>query len=146
MTTIAYKNGVIAADTATYFGTILVGECTKIARSPDGKVLGGGSGDAIYVTALLQWIRNGASGEPPLPVKDDDRDTTDVGIISYPDRLLRVESDGYYESGFDWMTCGSGYALAAMGLHLGLNPYEAVKEAMKLDAFTGGKVMVLRRM
>ena len=68
MTTIAYRNGVIAADTGLSTGPLLDSHIEKIAKHRDGSVAGA-SGEAWWITAFLQWFKNG--GEMPvMPGKD----------------------------------------------------------------------------
>ena len=55
MTTIAYRDGVLAAETATCQGGVMIGIVVKIARRADGDMCGS-AGDAAYNAAFTEWF------------------------------------------------------------------------------------------
>lgn len=63
MTTIAFKDGVLAADTLVSAEGVRSGYTTKIRKI--GPVLAGGSGRVRDVQAFLDWFVGGMDGEPP---------------------------------------------------------------------------------
>lgn len=63
MTTIAYRDGVMAADTLTTWGNSRDGYVSKIAKR--GSVLAAGSGSMAHVQRFLDWFRTGMKGDPP---------------------------------------------------------------------------------
>lgn len=143
MTTIAYKNGEIAGDTLAAAGQFKCGSVIKVAQSPDGRILGGAAGDATFCHAFLEWIERGAPGKPPEAKSSEDG--TDCGIVSYPDRLVIVEADGFWECQDDMAATGGGAPIARAFMIAGHSAGEAVHAAMKVHVFTGGDVIVFRR-
>ena len=62
MTTVAYRNGIIAADTGLTWGTVRDSHIEKIAKRKDGAVAGA-AGEAWWIHAFMAWFANG--GEAP---------------------------------------------------------------------------------
>lgn len=138
MTTIAYRNGVMAADTLITSGPMRAGQCIKVGRAPDG-TMGGCAGSLAASSELLAWLHAGAEGSPPKT--DDDVD----GIVVRPDRSI------FYWSGkvlspvaAEFVAFGSGerYAMGAMAA--GADAHRAVEVAIELDTASGGEITVVR--
>lgn len=139
MTTIAYKDGVIAYDSRqTRSGTIVSDDCQKLT------VVGGVSfllsGAVCDEKALIAAYFGTPS---PVPVECS-------GYAVDGGRLLMVGHDdktGVWRQDLDpanpdAIGSGSPYALAAMDM--GASAEEAVRAAMKRDIYTGGTIRTLR--
>jgi ATP-dependent HslUV protease subunit HslV len=142
MTTIVYRDGVIAADTMLSCGDSLKYGITKIARGPDGR-LGGGCGDAAFTTPWLRWLR-GDIDQMPEPKFDDKGG--DTGFVVWPDGKIEVfERGGSFMVEWPYFAIGSGSPEAMGALFVGASAEEAVRAAIQHDAHTGGAVQVLSR-
>lgn len=142
MTTIVYRDGVLAADTVTSRGNSLLRGVTKIARGPDGR-LGGACGSAAFMGEWLAWISTG--GERPMP-KSDEKYGDDVGLLIDAAGNLEIhEASGVFKINPPYYAMGSGSPEALGALFAGADAETAVKAAIEHDAHTGGDVIVLRR-
>jgi hypothetical protein len=140
MTTIAYKQGTLAADTLMIKGNTIFGHVEKIVRRESDGALCGGAGNLGWVQAFHRWFLEGEEGDPP-PLGEYDN-----GIIVRKDNpeVEIFEDAGAWCFTPNYTAIGSGkeFALAAMGL--GTDAETAIKTAMQFDPGTGGEVMVLR--
>lgn len=136
MTTIAYRDGVIAADTflTTPRGDVL-GEFRKI--SSRGRLLVGVAGDTAACQTFLRWFDRGAAGPPP-PMK---RITAIVVRQGHP--LIYAHAGRWCELAAPFFAIGSGCEYAMGALAAGASAREAVEIASRFDTATGGSVMQL---
>lgn len=142
MTTIAYRDGVIAADTMEVTSNSIIGVATKIARRDDG-CLAGAAGDAVYSRAFLQWFEGGEKGNVPEGFSEDGY--IDRGVIFRPNGIIEVyEPRGMFETTAPYYAIGSGRPEALGAMFVGADPEAAVRAAIAHDVHTGGEVIVLR--
>lgn len=144
MTTIAYKDGVVAADSLVTEGSRRVGYTDKLYRLHDGSVVAL-AGSLSLIRPVLRWFENRRSREnPPEEVKDDGISEvvrfTPEGDIEVYERGNIVPFDSLNE--FYAFGSGASYALGAMTN--GASPAEAVKIASEYDIFTGGDIIVMK--
>lgn len=138
MTTIAYKDGVLAADSrATRGNTIVPGVTPKLHRMSDGSVATS-CGTTANGRAFIRWLDAGKEGKAP----DLDKGTVihlqaDGKVFEYWDEHP-VQTHGPFEA---WGS-GADFALAAM--HLGFNAEDAVKAACKCDTGSAEPVFTMR--
>lgn len=132
MTTIAYRDGILAADSrGTCSGWIQPGKETKLFRLQDGRAAGVTGTWAIAVR-LLKWIESDRSTDQP----EGDARIVAVG------RKIEVFEDGHsYIETAKFMAWGSGMPPALGALHAGASAVEAVRIAALVDTLTGGKVI-----
>lgn len=136
MTTVAYSDGVLAADTQLS-DEALVYRVQKIDELPDGSLIGG-AGDWSRAFLYMQWMKSESAGPPPKL----------KGAI-----LLRITPDGCL-----WLNEGGGFypllnknnvaigsgAQAAMALmEQGKSAVEAIKAVTQLDQYTSNPVQAL---
>lgn len=141
MTTIAYRDGVLAADTQICAGNGRVGYAVKVRSL--GPLLYGSSGSCGLGDAWEAWLRAGAKGAHP---KMKDGESKAQGYLFMPDdTVVWFHEDGVTAMRAPYFAIGSGsdYALGAMAL--GHTAEEAVKAAMAHDTGTGGDVVSVRR-
>lgn len=125
MTTIACKDGVMAADsqsTGDYINRV-----RKIHRLPDGSlVAGAGTSAAVY--AAIQWVHAGRYGEPP------DLDGSCL-LFLRPDRSLWLADGRWPEFPLmdEYVAIGSGGMAAQAAMRLGKSAIEAVRLACQID-------------
>lgn len=144
MTVIAFKAGVMAADTLASDGQSRL-RVQKIIRLPDGGVAGM-CGEAAAGYAALQWLaaggsQDGSEGKLMLP------DISDAEIlIARPDGSLWL-LEGRFPA---WplldavaaVGCGANAARVAMGL--GLSAVEAVLQVAQHDIYCGDPVQSMK--
>ena len=138
MTTIAFKDGVMAADTqATAYNVTF--PVQKVWRLPDGGVVAC-CGSASKGWAGIRWLMDGERGEPPIL---DDETTL---VIARPDGSIWL-AEGQFPA-FPTLArelahgCGRDFALSAMAD--GKSAVEAVMFAASQDVMTGSPVMSLQ--
>lgn len=143
MTTLAYKDGVLASDSMALNRWHILGAKTKIARR--GSILFGASGySSPMCRAFIDWGLRGFVGEPPkLHI---DNDTNAVGFI-FPadDRVIMFTHDGPNEFRAPFFAFGSGAGYATGAMAAGATPEEAIQIAMQFDIGTNGPTRVVRR-
>ncbi|MCL2714611.1 MAG: hypothetical protein FWD68_08550 [Alphaproteobacteria bacterium] len=142
MTTIAYRDNVLAADGRVTLGDLIVGEaCRKITRLADGSLFAL-CGDDTHEAALIEWLDNIADGgawEPPPKGEEFTAiHVEDSGISVY-------HGDGenfrtYPYTGF--AAWGSGADLAIGAMEMGATAAEAVKVACRRNMATGGTIQI----
>lgn len=136
MTTIAYRDGVLAADTrVTSCNNCAAGYVQKIGRLPDG-ALWGFTGALQVMEACVAWADE-RKGDPPA---------MDEGcfILISPDGLVRQWwGKGWIQSTSDAFAWGSGERPARAAMMAGAGVGRAVEIAAALDDDTGGDITVL---
>lgn len=143
MTTIAYRDGILAADTRAYSGhTNWVGVKSKIFELSDGMMVGISTPNPGYSAELMDWVVSGFEMDR-YPILAD---RTFSMIVVYPNGQVSVFIDNHTDIGFlsnDFFAIGSGecYALGAMAA--GASAIEAVKIGCDMDPFTAGPVEAL---
>lgn len=141
MTTIAVRDGVMAADSQFTTGNLKLTAShyyPKIARLKDGGLLAGrGSADDDGVT--IAWLEGGCEDEGPA--------------LDASTEFLWLQNDGslwmisgsparHYRIGATFFAIGSGGPVAMTAMHLGKSAAEAVATACELDAYSGFPVQV----
>lgn len=139
MTTIAYKDGVIAYETRQVRGSQVVSDDCQKMTVADGVsffLAGAVCDEKALIAAYF--------GTPsPVPVECSGYvvDGGRLQMVGHDDKtgIWRQDLD---PANPDAIGSGSAYALAAMDM--GASAEEAVRAAMKRDIYTGGKVRTVR--
>lgn len=136
MTIIAYKDGIMAADTQiTAFNAIY--RASKIVKLPDGGVAGG-CGVWHRAWGALEWMRDERTGKAPN-IKDA------CILIVKGDGMLYIAEDEWWEypllDTFTAIGCGADAAVSAM--RLGKTAKQAVEHVIGQDAMCGERVQTL---
>jgi hypothetical protein len=140
MTTIVYRNGILAADSQITFGSKLMG-ATKIVRAHDG-VLAGAGGKGGYAREFLDWAVGDRRSTPPEAKEGDD--FMDRGCLFYPDARVEVfEASGRMIYHPPYYAFGSGGSEALGALYMGATAEQAVAAAIAHDIYTGGDILTL---
>lgn len=141
MTVIAYRDGVLAADTAIWQGNLLVGHRHKIRRLKDGRLYAA-SGFKPDCDEFFAYL-NGKQPEPPKPL--DNRDYFDAIVVA-PEQ--RWKADGkfrlYDVSGDSFVTVGAHCDFLIGAMAAGASAEEAVRLAIRHGDSAGGDVQVER--
>lgn len=135
MTTIAFKGGVMAADTRTTAGTTIVpGRATKVLKLHDGSLIGGaGNADECYL--LAKAVEHGYP-TPELEHCEALHVRTDGSLWEYQGKTwVKVNSEFY--------AIGTGWVPACVAMRFGADARTAVQTAMEFDSHTGGDVDVI---
>lgn len=144
MTTIAYKDGVMAADSRAFSGDSgYIGTKMKIRRLPDGRLIGASSSRVGAGEAILDWYAAGAD----IKNRPDGVDRDDVNLlVVHPDGRAQIANDGWTLTGMlsnPYFAIGSGVEYAQAVLEFGGTPEQAVEIACKFDSYSGLPVVSL---
>ena len=128
MTTVVYRDGVLAADTLVTADGIKVGHKSKLVRLKRSHLIGF-AGDIKYYTKFLER-------EP------EDNLTGEFSVIEVIDgRVLTYSGDNLPEQiEAPFYAIGSGWEIAMGALAMGATAEEAIKITMEYDINTGGEV------
>lgn len=147
MTTIAYKDGVLAADSKVTSDSVYAGTAIKLVKSK--RYLLAACGNLNCVHEFLRWGKRGFKEEERHQLADEMK-KTDVdftGVSVDPNGML-YEYDGTtlpapvrLVKGMYAIGSGSEFALGAMAA--GCSAREAIKIASLFDVNTGGKIREL---
>ena len=143
MTTIAVRDGVMAADTLGYHSE---------KRCLSKKLFRTGTGDIIGICGnwtdgkvFVDWYDAGANRDEPPKWRLQDGEKVDF-------QALVLTQDGTYWWSYDlvpdqllndFWSIGSGSFSALAAMHCGLNAQDAVLIAMKVDTGSGGDVQFM---
>lgn len=138
MTTIAYRDGVLAADTLATSGEHLrPGKIHKIFSLYDGSLFGV-TGEYVQAQKLLSSLMQ--RRVPPIHIGENAR-----GIRIFRSGICRIyELDFFYEFSPEFCAWGSGADAALGALYAGASARSAVEIAAKVDPWTGGEITELR--
>ena len=146
MTCIAYRDGIIAADTQESLDNGHKRECVKLYRVGD--VIIGTAGNSYTGLMLVDWYCEGADREnlPTTPIMtmiNEDIENFECIVVRGHDDIITVDKffqpmELELEDGYTAIGCGACVALGAM--YHGATATEAVEAAIKHDLYTGGSV------
>lgn len=148
MTTIAYKDGIMACDSAWSYDDLIDASATKITRLSSGALLGeAGENDSRHIQKIFDKIKTPAS----LPSRDDMlKIRMDyMGLLVFPKgRIFKIciahasesnwdkdfkEDVGIWEVNLPFAAVGSGKALALGAMAAGKSAKEAVRIGCRFD-------------
>lgn len=140
MTTVAYRNGVMAADSQAT--SSFKQKCQKIHKVGDSIFGVCGSLSSAYL--FLEWIKHDrrdwveSERAPPSPLTDDDNfdaiELCEEGLFLWDGKLTRRPVD------IEFYAIGSGSDFAMGAMAMGADAVQAVKVANTLDPYTGGAI------
>lgn len=141
MTTIAYRDGIMAADSLATGGDVRRGEVAKLDTLADGTILGltGSSGLAPLVCA---WLAAGAKWEDRPKLPDG---LTIGGLLVRPGGTVFVISTNFVlqQVTAEFHAQGSGNEIAIGAMAMGATAEQDVAVAAKFDIYTGGAITTL---
>lgn len=140
MTTIVYRNGVLAGDRRAYSGEKTpIGSKRKVHRLEDGTLFGCSSSNVGADALIKRWIAKGCpppEGGEPIPDHFQVLIVRPNGEVFYAKNNLDLS--GPLEAPF--FAIGSGEAFALGALEMGASAVQAVEIACRLDPWTGNGV------
>lgn len=137
MTTIAYRDGVLAGDTLTTANGNRDGYMQKVRRV--GRVLIGFCGPISKGLKFEQWVKDGMTGDSPYHGGDSGN-----GIVVSTAGIVCWSGAGPWPVTTEFYALGSGTELAMGAMELGATAEQAVAVAAKHNVDTGGQITVLR--
>ena len=138
MSTIAYRDGILASDSLVTDGDRREGFMRKLFRLADNRMVGF-VGDAGYMEQFLAWV----DGRGPCPDHEDGR-TMEALIIAPSGAMTWVDNCGR-RLAFDanYAALGSGAAYAYGALAFGASAEDAVRAAIVHDVHSGGTIVTM---
>lgn len=139
MTTICYRDGILAADSLVTLGNTKVhGSYQKIRRIGD--YLIGTAGSVAACQAFVVWLKEGDDTCPPP------KGEYGALIIGPQGKVREIENGSVLPSprGAKFFALGSGGPFALAAMYAGATAAEAVKIAAKIDTNTGLPVKTLK--
>lgn len=138
MTTIAYRDGVLAADSQSNSGRGLIvpGSAKKVHAIADGRLVAF-SGAFAEGVAFVRALEKGLT---ELPVLNE----TTVLIVQMDGSLILHEGETWHEQDGEFYAMGTGAAAALGAMHAGADAVKAVEAACKVDPNSGGRVHAFR--
>lgn len=144
MTTIAYRNGIMAADSGSRAGDAKQNWARKLAKGTDG-TLYGACGNAAQCETFLGWVDDGCVGDPPAADKEPEGHSSFLILVApIHGRLQLITAYGvekykapYFALGYD-----SGVAYGAM--FTGANAPDAIAAAIEHGVGSSGPLAMIR--
>lgn len=142
MTTIAYRDGALAADRATKMGAVQAYQTAKINQREDGAMIGG-CGIGSVSAAFRRWFMDGEAGDrPSLGVTDDDDAQL---IVVRPNGVVEIhDRHGWAEISGPFFALGSGFEVALGAMAMGASAERAVQIAAEFGIGNPNQIDVLR--
>lgn len=144
MTTVAYRGGVMAADSGCWIGDAKHGWAEKLAKAPDG-TLYGVSGGTAECCGFLEWVRAGA-GEMPRPVRKDEGHNSFIALAVSPGGPIRLLAAGGWETfpAAPYYAIGGSLEIALGALWHGATAEAAIEAALAHGTAAFGAVQSIR--
>jgi len=148
MTTIAYRNGVVAADSQETTSDGRITQCDKLFRVKDYIIAT--AGDSYTGLIFLQWFKDGANREyiPDLSMVDLSEDFECLVVskdrIYTVNRFFQEYEINLRQNPFIALGWGSPYAIGAMEVSQKVTAKQAVQIACKFDCYSGGSVKTMK--
>jgi hypothetical protein len=150
VTTIAYKNGVLAADSLINYGSFSNGEVNKIhvisVPEDEGRrvrrAMLAVSGIVWVVEPLIEWVEGGASQDDIPHCILAAAEQFSCIMIDDEGTVWEFNNGFFIKCGVEYHSIGSGQMFALGAMAAGIEAPEAVAAAMKHDKATGGAITV----
>lgn len=149
MTTIAYRDGVMAADSGVWNSNIGYRTAIKIAVGPDGSLHGvtGSAGDAL---SYLRWVESGMDGSIPKPEvtnREEGRSAFNALVVPPTGDIIRIWTafgwEDHHAAAFFALGAGSEIAVGAMAA--GASAERAIEIVAEHSAYALLPVRTIRR-
>lgn len=140
MTTIAYKDGVLAADTGVEVNGIYVGKVSKIITNDYGQ-MGSLAGRMSDLGIFERWMKAGADKDE-LPQFTSEK--AEAFLVNKDGSTEYITSLGFFTIDSPYHAEGSGFELAMGAMEAGATAIQAVEIAIKLDIGSHGPVTQAR--
>jgi hypothetical protein len=139
MTTITYKDGVMAADSGLCDGGLVMSNAApKIARNRHGD-LAGAAGSSGWCDKWLDWFKEGEKGDRPEATDGDG-----ALVARASGEMELYDSKGMSYLHVPYYSVGSGYKQAIGAMWMGADAEKAVECGIAHDVYTRGPVVVMK--
>jgi hypothetical protein len=136
MTTIAYKDGVMCADSLVNSNGCRIAYVTKILKH-DGWLFGA-SGTLADHQAFLRWAVTDRTDDPPQMHEDT------ACIMCQGTTVRAFERGKWDELNMPFYAIGSGAVYAMGAMQCGASAGQALAASVALDCYSGGEITELR--
>ena len=141
MTTIAYRNGVLAADTLMTLSNLREGHVIKVRRMNG--VLAAAAGNWPLALRFLDWVSSGMGAADAPSMGDSEMNA--AGHLFLPNgEVLTYARNGWSRFHTAYYADGTGCDIAMGAMAMGASAEEAVRIAIDLDVYSGGRVVCVR--
>ena len=144
MTTICFRNGILAADTRAYSGgKAPIGQKTKIFHNAELKLACGCSTTAVgFGERFWMWL-TGAIGDKDF--KDSQPEDAFTALTIQDGEVFIYENSPFPTGPLtaDYFAIGSGRDIALGAMEMGASAPEAVRVACKHDVWTAEPIMAI---
>jgi ATP-dependent protease HslVU (ClpYQ) peptidase subunit len=142
MTTIAFRDGLVAADSALSNGNTITIGATKIAKRPSDGAIIAATGSSAYNAAFMRWALADEPDEKQ-PKRPDDNTRALIYKAGTIWIFESTEPSPPYQHDAPYYAAGSGMDFAIGAMAMGATAEQAVEVAVKHDAYTRGPIIVL---
>jgi ATP-dependent HslUV protease subunit HslV len=140
MTVIAYRDGLLAADSLVTAGHVVTGRIQKLWRFDDGRLLGG-AGVAGDMRSFVAWALAGCKGHWECQDKENGFSALVVGAQG---EVVMYDAEGRdYLLEAEFIARGAGAELAIGAMAMGARADQAVEVACRYSVWCGGPVQRL---
>lgn len=140
MTTIVYRDGIMAADTAVFDRGTYCGKATKIWRNSAGWLFGG-AGALGDIAIYRDWFMAGMTGETP---KFEENRSEGLAVDPEGRMFWHGTESRHVQIEGPYAAIGTGFQIALGALYMGATAEQAVEMACDLDAITRRPTTILR--
>jgi ATP-dependent protease HslVU (ClpYQ) peptidase subunit len=142
MTTIAYRDGVLAVDgRATRDNIVVEHRAKKVVRLESGDVIAF-AGSLSKFEPFVEWYQDRSKERPNLGNAEGG---TATAIVMTSDRILEFCAGGVSEIVEPYCAWGSGTPAAMAAMVMGADARQAVLIASQVDIWTGGEIVAMER-
>jgi ATP-dependent HslUV protease subunit HslV len=145
MTVIAYRDGLMAADSGSWAGDAAHGWARKLAKGPDG-TLYGVAGNAAQCTAFLDWVEGGCVGAQPVAQREgqDGRDSSFIALaVPRQGRIRLITAHGEEKYDAPYYAIGAGALCAYGALFAGATAEMAIEACKEHATGAFGRVSLI---
>lgn len=144
MTTIAFKDGILAADSAVTASGNWEGSCMKIAKLKP-SIFAGFAGALAVQETVFEWIAGGMDRKKIPTIMDGGEDYKWDCLVITPDAVWSLERSflrSFTQS--PYYAIGSGADLALGAMAMGATANQAVEAACKHDIYSRQPITMLK--
>ena len=141
MTTMVYRDGILASDTSIHQGGCFLGETEEKIFEHNGSLFGV-TGALKGIVVLKKWLAAERSMEEVSNFKDENFEIIEID----PEGHVFFMHDDFLPAPInaEFHALGSGYKIAVGALDVGATAVGAVETCIKRDCYTAGKVISLK--
>jgi len=140
MTTIAYRDGIIAADSQVTLRDLNLGRQQKISTAGD--YILAHAGELWTFAGLVEWLTKHDANPAKFPAnlsnKENDGNQVFSTLVLHKENLFIIESGTLMPMNVPFHAIGSGCELALGAMAAGAGALEAVRTACQLCVYSSG--------